>query len=273
MFTSIKKCRKRNVPDHETSAGTIQKRLKFSDTLSARTGIVEQCFVKDMATRKKQGWRKSDPKKLQCSQLSLADGVVTGQILHVPARWFSMAWFFRLWDNFVGEIQPEGVQTDYNYYRATGHKGVFLPNTPDRAVSLVTADTYSEFCAAVPSLKSRIKPGDLAENLYITGLSREDLQVGMQLRIGPPADNHGNTQSGKDTKRFAVIEITAANKPCYRCGYISWASEVRKKFGAEWWTDTNLPLANKGGRGFLAKVVVEGEIQPTDQIEIIQPIH
>ena len=77
-----------------------------------------------------------------------------------------------------------------------------------------------------------------------------DLCVGTQLRVGT-----------------AVLELTEANNPCYRLGFLPWAKHAKARFGEKWWEHPDLPLRKEhhpGGRGWLCKVVVEGTVRPGD---------
>lgn len=144
---------------------------------------------------------------------------------------------------------------DFNAYRAKGHRGRFQPGTRDRAVSLVVVDSYERLYRALPF--AIVQKGDLGENLLVNGPSCDegvDIQVGTRLQIGDSV----------------VIEISEANSPCYRLGYLPWADEVCRRYGDKWFKSNELPLSNSvhpGGRGWLARVLIEGEVKPGDTVQ------
>ena len=85
-----------------------------------------------------------------------------------------------------------------------------------------------------------------------------DLRVGLRLAIGD----------------HAVIELTEANKPCYRLNCLAWAAAAQKAYGdgSKWYNAEACPLSREGspgGRGWLAKVITEGEVRPGD---VVRPV-
>mmetsp|Transcript_66328 Transcript_66328/g.186819 ORF Transcript_66328/g.186819 Transcript_66328/m.186819 type:complete len:113 (+) Transcript_66328:631-969(+) len=88
------------------------------------------------------------------------------------------------------------------------------------------------------------------------GHTGADLRVGMVLQVGDEV----------------VLELTEANKPCYRLGHVQWAAEAERAFGKKWWASDRLPLtANQptGGRGWLARVVAEGTVAPGAAVRVL----
>ncbi|KAL1499198.1 hypothetical protein AB1Y20_013706 [Prymnesium parvum] len=201
--------------------------------------VLVRAAAKDKRTRVRQGGRKSPQTKLECAALDLKTHGVVGDVPSLLGS-FLGGWFCR-------RIE------DHNDYRTTGHTGRFEACTPDRAVSLVTEATYSMLRAKLPGIK--ISDGDLGENLLVSGPALEegvDLRVGSRLKLGT-----------------AEIELTEANKPCYRLGFLPWARDAQKLYGETWWTHPELPLDHEthpGGRGWLAKVVVEGRTKKGDEV-------
>merc|ERR1712176_500273 len=126
------------------------------------------------------------------------------------------------------EVNVEGVvgirkswfstvcEKDFNEYRTRGHQGRFVSGTNDRAVTLMTVSAYEALRQTLPD--ATIRDGDLGENLLITGAALDggvDLDVGTRLQIGEQVQ----------------IEITEANQPCFRLGYVSWTETAEKVTG------------------------------------------
>ena len=155
-------------------------------------------------------------------------------------------------------LLPDRQLSDYNHYRSQGDSSRgFAPCTNDRAVMLVCDGVYSALRQALPSAAAeRVMDGDLGENLLLAGPAYEegrDLHVGTRLRIGATA----------------TLELTEANNPCYRLGFLPWAEQALATFGEKWWEHPDLPLskeAHPGGRGWLCKVLVEGVVRPGDAV-------
>ena len=182
---------------------------------------------KDQRTRAKEGGDKSAQLKVRCPEALLQLSGVVGE---------RPSWF--------------GIQRieDFNNYRSQGHAGKFAPCTNDRAVSVVAASSYDALRAALP-LGTVVRAGDLGENILLSGPSLEsgdgpvDLRVGRRLKIG-----------GADG---AVIELTEANKPCYRLNRNPWGPVAKATFGvdgvdpARWFDSPSCPLSQHhlGGRG------------------------
>lgn len=203
---------------------------------------VIRCAAKDKSLRTKQGGYRSSQRKVECSDMDVRSTGVSGS----TRRW--------LWGPWVLTRQME----DFNAYRTRGgDSGEFEPRTINRAVSIVTVHTYDELRRKLP--ECRIHPGDLGENLLLMGPSLKagvDLNVGMRLRIGDKVQ----------------LEITEANKPCHRLNFLPWAHQAERRFGAAWWNHPDMPTCpetSPGGRGWLAKVVVEGRLYPMDLVAVV----
>jgi len=196
---------------------------------------VRRCAAKEKKMREAEGGNRSQQRKVNCTFVTVnMDGV-----MGVVQGWWNSK-----------------QVADHNEYRTQGHQGNFEPGTRDRAVSIVTASVYDELRAILPGAK--IAFGDLGENFLVEGPSHDglDLVVGTRLRIGANVE----------------LELTEANKPCFRLKYLRWGSIAEKKFGEQWWKNTDLPLAGKqctGGRGWLAKVIVEGDVFPGDAVNVV----
>lgn len=194
---------------------------------------VKRCAARDEASRIALGGRTSPQNKIECSSLTVVKGGVIGEA--------------------CGSRQEV---RDYNDYRTKGHRGRFEPCTPDRAVSLMAITVYEELQQKLP--RAQILHGDLGENFLIEGPTHTgaELCVGMALQIGDEV----------------VVELTEANKPCYRLGYVKWAPEAQRVFGDTWWNNKELPLMGNqltGGRGWLAKVIVEGTVAPGATVRVL----
>ena len=157
-------------------------------------------------------------------------------------------------DGCGGEVTNFGKSikiNDFNHYRSRGHDGQFSPGTKDRALSLMTAASYDALRLALPT--SNVRNGDLGENVILGGPTSDDLQVGRRLRLGPTC----------------VVEITQANTPCFRLNNVSWAAAAKKKWGDErvrWFKNDVCPLSRYGGRGWLCKVLTEGDVRKNDVV-------
>lgn len=147
-------------------------------------------------------------------------------------------------------------EADYNHFRQTGSK-MFKPGTTDRAVSLSTVSAYDELRRFLPD--ANVQDGDLGENFILDGphfsAGTGGLSVGTVLRIGE-----------------VEIELMEANKPCYRLSRVPWAAHAAASWvGEKWWNHRDCPMSQAGGRGWLAKVLVEGRVHKGDQCTVVQP--
>jgi MOSC domain-containing protein YiiM len=104
---------------------------------------------------------------------------------------------------------------------------------------------------------TNICDGDLGENFILVGPDWEasgmGLHVGTVLKLGEKV----------------VIELTEANEPCYRMQHLPWAAAAKRVYGKsntdprfeeKWWDGPSCVLSKEGGRGWLARVLVEGEV-------------
>jgi len=162
-------------------------------------------------------------------------------------------------------------QQDFNEYRSNR-----APQpVHERAVSLCALDTYSRLRKMMPNISDGIADGDLGENILIQGPpsraalgetapSEEGFRVGMQLRFSSGAE----------------IELCHINNPCYRLANVPWNAAAKEAFDwtsastdkKGWWLHPKLPLnvdANPGGRGWLAKVVKEGDVRVGDEVVVV----
>ena len=150
---------------------------------------------------------------------------------------------------------------DYNHFRASGYSGGkniagFPKGSNHRAVSLSTTASYDAMRAALPD--ATIRDGDLGENLIVDGpgwqIGEGGLSVGSVLRLG-------------DT---TTIELSEVNMPCYRMAHLPWAAAALarwpRKEDAKWWKHPDCPLSRPGGRGWLARVLVTGEVAAGDTV-------
>lgn len=158
---------------------------------------------------------------------------------------------------------------DYNHFRSCGYSRPpskiggtarsFKPNCNDRAVSISTAAAYDALRAALPD--SRIGDGDLGENIVVVGVpsyaagDESGWKEGARLRLG----------------ERVVIELTEANMPCYRMQYVAWHASALAKWPREdgkWWRHPSCPLSKEGGRGWLGRVLVAGEVTTGDEVAL-----
>jgi MOSC domain-containing protein YiiM len=109
-----------------------------------------------------------------------------------------------------------------------GLEGCAHANPPKREVLFVSSEHLDSV---------GVEPGDIRENLTVTGTDVEQWPVGQRVRVGDEA----------------VFEITMICDPCHRM------DELRDGLRAE--------LQNK--RGMLARVVESGEVAIGDPVELI----
>lgn len=104
---------------------------------------------------------------------------------------------------------------------------------PDRAVCLYSEELYAELRADGVDLVN----GAVGENFTTRGLNLRHLAKGDRLRVGGEC----------------VIEITNVRTPCRTL--------------AKW--DATLPQLIEGRSGWVAKVIREGIVRPSDLIEVL----
>jgi MOSC domain-containing protein YiiM len=122
-------------------------------------------------------------------------------------------------------ITSEGVEGDFNRWRTEKAAG-----DPDQAVLLLEEETL----AALRAEGWPVQPGDLGENLLVTGLPSGALQAGSRLRIGE-----------------VVLELS---KPCDPCVVLYALPYVGIDRGPAF------VRALKGRRGWFARVLRGGTI-------------
>ena len=213
---------------------------------------VVRLAARDIETRKRDGGCfKAKQKKISCEQLEVKEEGVIG----VARGRF-----------FVNKYKVK----DFNFFRTQGKPGEMEPGTKDRAVSISTVSAYKLLQEQLdPTMTiAKVEYGDLGENILLDGplplqdsnkdITSNGIYVGAQLKIGS-----------------CVLEITECNKPCYRFNTQSWAMHGKSLWGKtapegitqNWFKSPECPLnniVNPGIRGWLAKVIVEGDISKDD---------
>lgn len=144
-------------------------------------------------------------------------------------------------------VQPQGVESDYNHYRTTA-----LDSTPNRAISILTTDT-------IEALKSagfdKVQIGDLGENIYIDGVDYKFFEVGKRYKFSDSKMKESKDADG------VTIEITERIEPCGNLCKLSYINDETlppqarfencKKFLL--WLDQK-----DGLRGWYAKIIGDG---------------
>ena len=107
----------------------------------------------------------------------------------------------------------------------------------DKAVYLYSEDSYEWWRGR---LGHALQPGELGENLTVTGLTDDEVRIGDRLRAGE-----------------ALLEVTQPREPCFKLGI---------RMG-----DPRFVLAFReaGRTGFYARVIGEGEVGAGDTIEVV----
>lgn len=132
-------------------------------------------------------------------------------------------------------VGPQGVEGDHHAGPINRHKKTGEPEANWRQVTLIAREVIDELST---KLGIELKPGDLAENILVTGLGDlSQLQKGDRLRLG------------SDT----VLEVTRQNRPC----------DTIRVF------HPTLPEEITGRRGIAAVVVNTGTVRPGDACRII----
>lgn len=136
----------------------------------------------------------------------------------------------------TAKILRRGIEGDFNNYRHEKQD-----DRRDWAISLLPFETIVQLNRE----NWPVKPGDLGENLTISGLSKNALNPGSILLIGK-----------------VIIQLTEAITPCdglYILDYVG--REKGKQF---------LQTLN-GRRGMFAEVIKEGMIRRGDRVDHINP--
>ena len=133
------------------------------------------------------------------------------------------------------EIHFGGVDGDYNNFRQEKKKG-----EPDMAVLVLPTEVINDLNRA----GWPVSPGDLGENLTVSGIPHTDFFSGQQFQTGE-----------------TVIEISFECDPCTNLSVLSYVGE--KKIN-----DFMKTLMHR--RGWYARVVQSGTINPGDLIRQIK---
>jgi MOSC domain-containing protein YiiM len=160
-------------------------------------------------------------------------------------------------------VTPFGIEGDYNHYRT-----VALKNTPDRAISLLTSDVVEALRANYPTYQTQIQPGDLGENIYITGIPFTFFEVGQRYQFQNPKrpmlDEDDDNKDKEDKDRVAVvIEITERIEPCANLCKLPYINDpmLRPTDRIQRCQDFIQYLDRFDGfRGWYAKVIGEGGV-------------
>ena len=131
-------------------------------------------------------------------------------------------------------VSPSGVRDDFNRYR---HEDLY--DAPDQALLLMPVETIR----ALNAEGWPIHEGDIGENVTIEGLSYDGFHPGQRYRVGQ-----------------AIVEVS---KPCTPCSNLYLLPYVGREKGPGF-VKTMIDR-----RGWFAKVVQEGRIQPGDVVERI----
>lgn len=237
------------------------------DSASSSWKIV-RLAAKDKEQREKEGGSfRSPQRKISCETLRVTKEGVIGSYTRKPSGFL-----------FMSPSKPVTAEVrDFNSYRSEGDpRRGFKPGSKDRAVSIATTGAYEMLRHGLTvgqdsnkeGTSSLVQDGDFGENILIdcplaVESKEAGLYVGAKLKIGK-----------------VVLQITEANNPCYRFNAQSWAPRAEKIWGdtapdgeaKKWFKSPMCPLnheVNPGVRGWLAKVVKEGEIGNGDEVAIL----
>jgi MOSC domain-containing protein YiiM len=131
------------------------------------------------------------------------------------------------------EITPAGAVGDHNNYRTEK-----LPGDLDQAILVITRDLLDQLrVEGWP-----VEPGDLGENVTVTGVPESALAPGTRLHIGG-----------------VVLEISLACDPCTETYVLPYVGTER---------GPAFVRALTGRRGWYARVIQPGTIAPGDQVFI-----
>ncbi|CAB9501575.1 expressed unknown protein [Seminavis robusta] len=162
-----------------------------------------------------------------------------------------------------------GVQDDYNHYRT-----VALQSTPDRAVSLWTTDVMAVLQAHG---FAQVELGDLGENISVDGVPYSFFKVGQQYTfimasssLSSSSSSSATTLENSDNDKNVILEITERMEPCgnlCKLPYIN-ADHLQPKERIQKCQELLAVLDQQEGmRGWYAKVIQEGTIQPGDIVK------
>jgi MOSC domain-containing protein YiiM len=133
----------------------------------------------------------------------------------------------------VLRVSATGAEGDYNRYRTVDLKG-----DPDQALLLVTEDLLTQLNRE----GWPVRPGDLGENLTVTGIDESDLAAGVRLASGA-----------------VRLELTRPCKPCSELYTLPYVGPERGPAFLK---------ATAGRRGWYAKVLAPGALRPSDSIAV-----
>ena len=134
-----------------------------------------------------------------------------------------------------GILAKDGFKGDYNNFRTEKRE-----NNPDMAVLLFPVETIQE----LNDEGWPICPGDLGENLTITGISHSHFSPGQRFQIGE-----------------AIIEISFECDPCKNLSTLPYVGDEKINLFIK-------TLINR--RGWFAKVIQSGMVNPGDSIRQIK---
>jgi MOSC domain-containing protein YiiM len=133
-------------------------------------------------------------------------------------------------------VTLDGAEGDYNNYRTRR-----LAGDRDQALLVVT----QELLIALAADGWPVRPGDLGENVTVSGIREGDLRPGVQLQMG---------------------EVTVAiTKPCDPCTELFTLPYVGEERGPAFLA------ATAGRRGWYAKVLTPGEITAHSSVTLRSP--
>ena len=133
----------------------------------------------------------------------------------------------------VLRVTSSGAEGDYNNYRT-----LELHGDPDQALLLVTQDLLHQ----LGQEGWPVEPGDLGENVTLADVAELDLHAGVRLRVGA-----------------VRLEVT---RPCDPCTELYTLPYVGPERGPAFLK------ATAGRRGWYAKVLVAGEINPSAAVVV-----
>jgi MOSC domain-containing protein YiiM len=133
-------------------------------------------------------------------------------------------------------ITPTGVEGDFNRWRTEKANG-----DPDQAVLLLTEDILS----ALQGEGWPVRPGELGENLTLSGLPLGALELGAQVHVGK-----------------VVLEVS---KPCDPCTVLYTLPYVGTERGPAF------IRTMRGRRGWFARVLRGGTVRPDMAVQVSRP--
>jgi len=132
------------------------------------------------------------------------------------------------------DVTSRGAAGDFNHYRAEE-----MPDDLDQALLLLTEEVLHD----LQSEGWPVQPGDLGENLTLTGIPERVLAPGVRLRIGE-----------------VLVEVSLACDPCTVLYTLPYVGRER---GPEFLR------CLKGRRGWYARVLHPGVIIPGTEVHLL----